>query len=234
MGAFSPSFLIISARLYQRSLISNPKCTFIRTPPSPPRRSLQQEGQAGISAHCWVSTGGGGRGRAWIIMVGQLSVVKGAGERGGEEDYGENGSIHQSISNEGKNWSESSCWKSSSAWGGSSSLLVSRVAGLWRFFGQQRPKREMTAITADGVHPNIYICGIFCILSHCPWLNIPLFQNISYKQIWKMTVLSFTPLFTQTAMTKILYFAHSFTSVHPNTSTTRTFVLTKKETRPKR
>lgn len=41
-------------------------------------------------------------GIAQIIMVGQLSVVKGAGEMGGEEDYGGNGSIHWSISNEGE------------------------------------------------------------------------------------------------------------------------------------
>lgn len=63
-------------------------------------------------------------------MVSQLSVVKGAGELGGVRDYGGNGSIQQSISNEGKNWSKSSRWKSCSAWGGLSTLPVSRVAVL--------------------------------------------------------------------------------------------------------
>lgn len=86
------------------------------------------------------------RGIAQIIMVGQLSVVKGAGEMGGEEDYG---SIRWSISNEGKDWSKSSRWKSCSAWGGSSSLPVSRVTGLWRFCVQWRPKRLSYGITPD-------------------------------------------------------------------------------------
>lgn len=63
-------------------------------------------------------------------MVSQLSVVKGAGELGGVRDYGGNGSIQQSISNEGKNWSKSSRWKSCSAWGGLSTLPVSRAAVL--------------------------------------------------------------------------------------------------------
>lgn len=99
-------------------------------------------------------------------MVGQLSVVKGAGEMGGEEDYGGNGSIRWSISNEGKNWSKSSRWKSCSAWGGSSSLPVSRVSGLWCFFGQWRPKRLSYDITPDVIYPNIYICDISCIFEH--------------------------------------------------------------------
>lgn len=63
-------------------------------------------------------------------MAGQLSVARGAGELGGVRDYRGNGSINQSISNEGKNWSKSSRWKSCSAWGGLSSLSVSRVSGL--------------------------------------------------------------------------------------------------------
>lgn len=63
-------------------------------------------------------------------MVSQLSVAKGAGELGGVRDYGGNGSIQQSISNEGKNWSKSSRWKCCSAWGGLSTLPVSRVSVL--------------------------------------------------------------------------------------------------------
>ena len=76
-------------------------------------------------------------------MVGQLSVVKGAGELGGVRDYGGNGSIHQSISNEGKDRSKSSTWKSCSAWGGPSLLCVSSA------LEQQRPKWRKTVITLD-------------------------------------------------------------------------------------
>lgn len=46
----------------------------------------------------------------------------GGGLLGGVGDYGWKRSIYQSISNEGKNWSNSSRWKSCSAWGGLSAL----------------------------------------------------------------------------------------------------------------
>lgn len=91
-GALSPSFLIISARLHQRnSLISNLKHTFISQHPHPPPFSAA--GRSGVylspllSEHWRVGERRRWRDRAQIIMVGQLSVEKGAGELGGEEDY---------------------------------------------------------------------------------------------------------------------------------------------------
>lgn len=80
-------------------------------------------------------------------MAGQLSVVKGAGKLGGVTDYGESGSIHQSVSNGGKNWFKSSRWKLCSAWGGLSALSVTRVLGFCCCLVQSRANREMTAMT---------------------------------------------------------------------------------------
>lgn len=51
-------------------------------------------------------------------------------------------SIHQSISNEGKNWSKSSRWKSCSAWGGLSSLPVSRVSGFLVLLCTTAPQQD--------------------------------------------------------------------------------------------
>lgn len=93
--SFSPSFLIISDRLYQRNcLISSPKHTFISQHPPP----FSAAGRSGVYLNPLLSEHWRGErqwwgGRAQIIMVGQLSTVRGAGELGGEEDYGGNGSI---------------------------------------------------------------------------------------------------------------------------------------------
>lgn len=82
------SFLIISLCLLQQKHYSFQSLTHRRLP-SNPHCSLQKEGQAYISTRCWVSTRGEGVERqSHIIMVSQLSAVKGAGELGGVRDYG--------------------------------------------------------------------------------------------------------------------------------------------------
>lgn len=119
-------------------------------------------------------------GRGGAGVVGELGVVR---------DYGGNGSIHQSVSNEGKNWSKSSRWKSCSARGGLPALSVSRGSAFYCCFVQQHPNRTVTAITLDCWFSTIYnILGCFPPPPRVPsvshtlsWsTHIPLSLNISY------------------------------------------------------
>lgn len=130
-----------------------------------------------LSEHWRVGERWGRGDRAQIIMVGQLPVEKGAGELGGEEDYGGSGSIHQSISNEGKNWSESSRWKSCFAKGCSSSLPVGKVSGLWCFFVQQRPKRGLLPLHQDFIQ--IFTFVVFSVFSSTSLTQHPTFLRYS-------------------------------------------------------
>lgn len=137
-------------------------------------------------------------------MAGQLLVVRGAGELGGMRDCGGNGSIHQSISNEGKNWSKSSRWKSCSAWGGLSALSVSKISGCWCCFEQQRPNRWITTITLYQWYSSIYniycIFGVYSVSLKLSWsTHIPLSLNISYitrgrfRRAWRIMAVCPSP-----------------------------------------
>lgn len=75
--------------------------------------------------------------------------------------WGEKGSIHQSISNEGKNWSNSSRWKSCSAWGGLSALSVSRESILRAAICNSAPTGERLLLHWISIY-NSY-CDFCCI-----------------------------------------------------------------------
>lgn len=140
--------------------------------------------------------------------------------------WGGDGSIHQSISNEGKNWSKSSRWKSCSAWGGLSSPPVSRVSDFPHCFVQQRPNWQTTAMATVEVEIQIFTFIAFpaftAFLSRFPRSTcIPPSLNISYitgsrcTRAWRIMAARPSPLpsfnHPQTASIRqlILHLTHS-------------------------
>lgn len=113
------------------------------------------------------------RDRAQIIMAHKLSAVMGVGELAAARDYLENGSIHESVSNEGKNWSKSSTWKPCSTlrWSFCTVCLLIALQSLV----QQCSKRGVTAMTLALTallceFLQLHLCSPDLPTFHFPWI----------------------------------------------------------------
>lgn len=152
-AAFPPPIKLLSLAVMYLSFFQHP-------PPHLPSAVGRSRVHHPLLSEHWA--GGATDHNGWPI----ISSKGGWGVRRRERLWGwglGGGSIYQSVSNEGKNWSKSSRWKSCSAWGG---LSVSRISDFRCCFVQQHPNRGMTAIAMYWSYSSIHnICCILCLHS---------------------------------------------------------------------